>query len=274
MSQTARPRAWLFVPGDRPERFAKAVATPGCGVILDLEDAVVPAAKAAARGHAAAFLCEGERSGKAVAVRVNPVSSRAGLEDMLALLQVGAAPDFILLPKVEGPEPLALLDALLAEANLETGLIALIESARGVAEAARIANAPRLSAIMFGAADYAADLGLDVGRFDPAHARASIVNAAAMNGLVAIDSPFFAIDDDDGLADACSTARALGFQAKAAIHPAQVATISRSFAADAADLAKARRILELSDGGARAIDGKMIDIAILRWARTIISDVS
>jgi citrate lyase beta subunit len=275
MSGMERLRAWLFVPGNWPQRFARAIATPGCGVILDLEDAVVPEAKSAARSHVAAFLGAGERCGKPVGVRINPISTRAGFEDMLVLLDATAPPDYILVPKVEGPEPVALLSALLAEAKLATRIIALIESARGVAEAPRISDVGSgLSAIMFGAADYAADLGLDVGKFDPVHARATLVNAAAMNGLSAIDSPFFAIDDESGLADACRAARALGFRAKAAIHPAQIPTIIRSFAPDAADLAEAARILALSDGGASAIDGKMIDIAMLRWARTIVSDAS
>jgi citrate lyase beta subunit len=275
MREGPPPRAWLFVPGDRPDRFAKAVVVPDCGMILDLEDAVVPGAKAAARDHVTAFLGSGARSSREVAVRINPVATRNGIEDALALLASGLLPDAIVIPKVEGPESIALLDSLLTESGSETRLIALIESARGLVEVAAVADAsPRLAAIMFGAADYAADLGQDVGTFDPIHARAAIVNAAAINGLRAIDSPFFAIDDRKGLADSCRASRGLGFHGKAAIHPAQVAEIVRAFAPSAADVARARRILDLSDGGAAAIDGKMIDIAILRWARTIISEAS
>jgi citrate lyase beta subunit len=265
------PVAWLFVPGDRPDRFAKAVAAAAGAVILDLEDAVTPDRKAEARAQVAAFLADGDRGDRLIAVRVNPVDTLAGVEDLAALLPAGAMADIVILPKTESPDMIAMVGRLLDQAGSAARLVALVESARGVAAAAELAMAsPRLAGLMFGAADYAADLGQRTGAFDAAYARATLVNAAAISGLTAIDSPDFEIDDPEALTASCARARTLGFHAKAAIHPAQLAIITAAFAPDAAELAEARRLLTLSDGGASAVDGKMIDIAILRWARRIV----
>jgi len=272
---TDLPATWLFVPGDRPERFAKAVAAGPGVVILDLEDAVPPARKAAARDQVAAFLHEGTRGGPAIGVRINPLESLAGIADLAALLRLLDQADFLILPKAESAGGVAVAGRLLAESGSPARLVALIESARGVAAAARIATAsPGLAGLMFGAADYAADLGQRATGYDAGFARAAIVNAAAVAGLTAIDSPEFAIDDPAGLAAAAARARALGFHGKAAIHPAQLGAIAAAFAPDPAELAEARRLLALSDGGAAAVDGKMIDIAILRWARRIVAAAS
>jgi citrate lyase beta subunit len=243
-------------------------------VILDLEDAVIAARKADARAHVAAFLREGLRCDALIAVRTNPLETMAGLADLAALLPLDDQADLLLLPKTETGGAVTLAGQWLADAGSNARLLALIESGRGVAAAAEIATAsPRLAGLMFGAADYAADLGRRAGECDTSYAQGAIVNAAAVAGLEAIDSPEFAIDDALGLAAAAARARALGFHGKAAIHPAQLSAIAAAFAPDAADLAEARRLLSLSDGGAGALDGKMVDAAILRWVRRMVSTV-
>lgn len=267
----ASARSWLFVPGDRPDRFAKAAATADA-VILDLEDAVPSDRKAEARISVGDFLANGTCDEAVVAVRINPVETLAGLEDLRALLRPGLALDAIVAAKVEGSASLCLIDRLASEAGLGARLVALIESARGLHHVGSIAGAcERLSGLMFGAADYSADLGQSPEVLDARYARAAIANAAAMEGLVAIDSPFFSIDDAAALAQSCAAAIGLGFHAKAAIHPKQVPLINDGFSPSAEEIERATRVLQLSDGGASAIDGKMIDIAILRWARGIVS---
>lgn len=267
------PRSWLFVPGSRPDRFAKAVASAADALILDLEDAVAEAQKPEARRHVIAFLESRPTIRQRLAVRINPLGRAVGLTDLAALARLSSGPDYVLIPKAEEPAELALAARVLEDAGSGTRLVALVESARGVARAADIAErTPRLAALLFGAADYAADLGQQVGAFQPDFARAALVNAAAAGGIAAIDSPFFAIDTPEALSAECAKARALGFYGKAAIHPAQLAAIGDAFAPTRQERALARQILEAAPDGVGVLDGKMIDIAMVRWAQRISAD--
>lgn len=262
------PRSLLFTPATRPDRFAKAAVTGTQGIILDLEDAVAEADKDAARQNVAEYLSQHERTDTQLAVRINPLTRTCGLLDLAMLAASPVAPDYILLPKAEESAHIVLVAHVLADAGSDARIGALIESARGVANAATLATAhERLDWLMFGAADYAADLGQQVGTVRHDHARAQIVNAAASGGLVAIDSPFFAIDQADALQADCDAARNLSFHGKAAIHPAQVEAINSTFAPSTEDREQARRILEAAPDGVGVLDGKMIDIAMIRWAR-------
>lgn len=268
---TAFPRSWLFTPGSRPDRFAKAAASVADALILDLEDAVAEENKAQARQNVATFLETAPAIGQRIAVRINPLRRAIGLEDLVALARLARAPDYILLPKAEGSADLVIASDILTDCGSGAQLLALIESARGVAHAAMIAAAtPRLAGLMFGAADYAADLGQQVGRFRPDFARAAIANAAASGDMPAIDSPCFAIDDSDVLETECSQARAFGFLGKAAIHPAQLEAINHHFHASASERELASRIIAAAPDGVGVLDGKMIDIAMIRWARRMV----
>jgi citrate lyase beta subunit len=271
MSAPTALRSWLFVPGDRPERFAKAAASGADVIIIDLEDAVAAAAKAAARAAVIAHLAARGGEGPKVAVRMNALASLNGLQDLAALAGLGAqGPDFLVLPKVEGPEELQIADRVLDEVRAPTKLVALIETPRGLALAAGfIDTAARLDALLFGAADYAGGLGKTAAELQSGHARASIANAAAIRGLLAIDTPFFAIDKPDALAADCEAARAAAFHAKAAIHPAQVDAINAAFTPSEQAVAEARRILAADVGGVAVLDGKMVDIAMIRWAKRV-----
>jgi citrate lyase beta subunit len=264
------PRSLLFTPGSRPDRFAKAAATETDALILDLEDAVAECDKAQARSNVVEFLTSRPQIRQQTVVRINPLNRVSGLEDLAAMASVQNGPDCILLPKVEEPWHLLAPALVLGDAGRETRIAALLESARGVAEAANIARAePRLAFVMFGAADYAADLGQQVGTFRPDYARAALVNAAAVGGVVAVDSPYFAIDNAEDLRAECAAGRALGFHGKAAIHPSQLATINEAFAPSEDERALARRIVEAAPDGVGVLDGKMVDIAMVRWARRI-----
>lgn len=264
------PRCWLFVPGSRPDRFQKAAASAADALILDLEDAVAEDQKPLARGHVQDFLQERGPVRQRIAVRINPLGRATGLEDLAALARLESGPDYIIVPKAEEPAELALAARVLLDAGSGAQLAALVESARGVARAAEIAErTPRLAALLFGAADYAADLGQQVDAFRPDFARAAVVNAAAAGGIVAIDSPFFAIDQAAALEAECVGARALGFHGKAAIHPTQLAAINAAFSATEDERALARRILEEAPKGVGVVDGKMVDLAMLRWAQRI-----
>lgn len=264
------PRSYLFVPGSRPDRFAKAAATGAEALIIDLEDAVAENQKDEARHNVVSFLTARPDFHQKIVVRINPIGRACGMLDLAALAQLSGGPDIILLPKAEDPAELNVLTRVLDDAGSAARLAALVETAYGITRAQDVARASaRLDFLMFGAADYAADLGQQVGSFNPEYARAAIVNAAAAGGIAAIDSPFFAIDAPDALLAECNNARFSGFHGKAAIHPSQIDVINLSFAPSEKDIQQARRILDAAPDGVGMLDGKMIDIAMIKWAKRV-----
>jgi (S)-citramalyl-CoA lyase len=202
---------------------------------------------------------------------MNPPGTRAGLRDLDALVGAGGNLDAIVVPKCESAAVLALVATLFAEAGRGPAIIALVESAAGVAGIAEIARAPDLAAIAVGAADLAADLGCAPTWQSLAVARASLVMHAATARLPLIDSPFFDLEDDAGLRVEAHAAAALGFRAKAAIHPRQIATINAAFTASAEEIEWAHAVLEVVEGGVGLVDGVMVDAAVARRARRIIA---
>jgi (S)-citramalyl-CoA lyase len=267
-----RIRSWLFTPATHPDRFAKAAEAGADVAILDLEDAVAPKDKARARTIALEYLAGRPTAGTCRALRINGLDTRAGISDLDSLLDSKAAPDFLVLPKTETAGHLQILDRLLTSAGKDARLIGLIESARGLADVEAIAGAtPRLAGLMLGAADMAADLGA-AGSWQPlAFARGRLVAACALAGVTPIDSPFFDLHDEPGLKQEVAAAVAMGFPAKAAIHPAQVGAINAALTPDAAAVAKARAILAENAKGVGTVDGQMIDEAIARKARHILA---
>jgi (S)-citramalyl-CoA lyase len=271
-SKFTQVRSWLFTPGTRPDRFDKAAASGADVSIIDLEDAVAPADKAQARQMALAHLAQPGASSCGRALRMNGLDTRFGLADLQALLESSARPDFLVLPKTESAAHLHILDRLLAEAGKATRLVALIESAHGLAAAAAIAAAtPRLEALLFGAADMSADLGAGTAWAPLAYARSRIVAACALAGVMAIDSPFFDVKDHEGLTQETSQAVALGFAGKAAIHPNQIASINAVLTPRTEEVARARAILAENTKGVGVVQGQMVDEAVARKARRILA---
>ena len=261
-------RSWLFTPATRPDRFAKAAEVGADVAILDLEDAVAPGDKDQARATALDHLSRAASGGPARAVRVNALSTRAGLADVLALVASGADPDFVVLPKTDSAAHLHILDQLLTNAKKTARLIALIESVAALRELDAIAVAtPRLAGLLFGAADMAADLGAAVAWEPLLGARQRLVAAAALGGVTAIDTPFFDIHDADGLAAETRRSVALGFAAKGAVHPAQITPINAALTPDEVAVAHAERVLAENAKGVGTVDGQMIDEAVARKAR-------
>jgi (S)-citramalyl-CoA lyase len=263
-----RARSWLFTPATRPDRFAKASMAGADVAILDLEDAVAPADKAQARTTALDYLSRKPAASALHALRINGLDTRAGISDLDALLGSRAAPDFLVLPKTDTAGHLQILDRLLTAAGKDTRLIGLIESARGLAAAEAIATAtPRLAGLMLGAADMAADLGAATAREPLAFARGRLIAACALAAVTPIDAPFFDLRDEAGLKQEVAAAVALGFAAKAAIHPAQIGAINAALTPSAEAVEKARAILAENAKGVGTVAGKMIDEAVARKAR-------
>jgi citrate lyase beta subunit len=280
MTQTAPDialaRSILFVPGHRPDRFAKALATGADAVVIDLEDAVPPGEKAAAR--AAALARPAAPAGVALGIRMNPLPTSDGIADLAALLAAllaaAEAPDFLMLPKVEAAEELRIVARAFARHARAPQLVALIESAEGLARAGAIAAEPGCAALGFGGVDLAADLGCQVAWEPLLPHRAALVAAAARGGRGVVDVPFLALDDEAGLAEETRRVQALGFTGKLAIHPRQVATIQAVLTPPPEQVAWARRILDAMDqaeGGVCVVDGKMVDAPVARAARRVLA---
>jgi len=271
-NRLARVRSWLFTPATRPDRFDKAAASGADVSIIDLEDSVAPADKADARRTALAHLAQPARVSCRRALRINSLGRRVGLADLNALLESSACPDYLILPKTESAADMQLLDRLLTEADKATRLVALIESARGLAASEAIAaSTPRLEALLFGAADMSADLGAGTAWAPLAYARSRLIAACALAGVLAIDSRFFDMKDHESLTLEISQSVALGFAGKAAIHPNQVAPINSALTPSADAIAEARAILAENAKGVGVVQGEMVDEAVARKARRILT---
>lgn len=271
--------AWLFCPAHRPERFAKAWSTAASSVILDLEDGTPTAAKVQARANALAWLAgEPARALQPVpALRINALRSRDGLLDLAALLCTDGLPaqGLLLVPKADDAGELAWLDAQLAQALPGWRVCALIESTRGLRSMGAMFGAcPRLAAVGFGAADFAAEVGVAMDSPTLRHARHRFVLESAGHPVWRLDVPTLALDDDAALLQDCQQARAEGFHGKFAIHPRQISTLLRAFRPTETELHWARRVLnayEAAGGGAIQVDGQMVDAPVVLRARTWLS---
>ncbi|MFK4834387.1 HpcH/HpaI aldolase/citrate lyase family protein [Microbacterium sp. ZW T2_14] len=258
--------ALLFCPADRPERYGKAFDRADA-VILDLEDAVAPSDKTAARGH----LIESELDPARVIVRVNPPESDEFTADMATLSQT----DYrrIMVAKSESPKRIGRIDARFQ-------VVALCETAKGVAQADRIAALDNVVAMMWGAEDLVASLGgtssrkpngryRDIARY----ARSRVLLAAGARGKAAIDAVHLDIDDAKRLAIEAADAAASGFRATACIHPSQVAIIRAAYRPDEKAVAWARAVLGAAqtERGVFSYQGRMVDEPVLRHARGVLS---
>ena len=264
-------RSLLFVPAVRPDRFPKALATGADAVCIDLEDGVAPVAKDAARAQALALLAGRGPSAAEVSLRINDAKTELGRTDLAALVDSGARPDALMLPKVAGADEIRAVGAALARGAGALPLIVQIETAAGLLAAAEIAAAsPHVSAVFFGAIDLSADLGCAVEWEALLYARSRVVLAAGAAGVGALDSPFMDVPALDALAEETSRVRRLGFTGKAAIHPTQVPVIQKAFAPSAAETAWARKIVaeyERQQGGVLLVEGQLIELPVVRSAR-------
>lgn len=262
MSQM-EPRSLLFVPGSNPERFDKAVAAAADLTCIDLEDAVAPQDKLPARKAALDYLAGCDAS---VGIRINAVNTRPGLEDVLALLESGSVPAFVMLPKVESRCAVDLLAAWLPPA---VGIIPLIETAKGMGSAEEIFAHDRVRAAMFGGVDYAADIGCELSREGLLAARNLLIAAAAASCVTLLDAPYVNVRDLAGLAEEVRFCRRLGMRARSAIHPDQVPVIHSSLMPTEAETAEARRVAEAfmaAGEGVALLDGKLIEAPVYKSA--------
>jgi citrate lyase subunit beta/citryl-CoA lyase len=249
----------LFVPGDRPERYAKALASGADGAIIDLEDAVAPSAKPMAR-HAARLSFA---AGLDAFVRINPSNTPEGRADIGEL--AGIPLRGVLLPKVEA------LGSVRA-VGLSSPIVALIETTRGLLNIHEIAADESVVALAFGAFDLCAELGAQPTPEVLQPYRSTVVMAARLAGKSVIDAPFLDIEDEAGLRADARRAVESGFDGKLAIHPKQIAPIREAFTPSDAELAHARAVLAAVErGGVAVVNGKMVDPPIVAAAQRTIA---
>jgi citrate lyase subunit beta/citryl-CoA lyase len=266
-------RSVLFAPGDQPELLAKAQQSGADVTVFDLEDAVDPDDKPAARKHVVDVL-EGGDAACERCVRVNPVGAGAR-DDLSVVLGADRQPDSLLLPKVGSPEDVHALADLLAERTASLPVVALLETAAGVLHAEAIAATAETDAVVLGAEDLAADIGATrtAGNGEISYARQHVVLAAGVAGVDAIDTLYTAYEDLAGLRAETAKARDLGFDGKLAIHPAQVPVINTAFTPGEEAVAWARRVVAASEergDGVFSLDGEMIDAPLVAQAETVL----
>ncbi|MEW2547877.1 CoA ester lyase [Streptomyces sp. NPDC047002] len=303
MSHTLNPtrvprlqRSELAVPGSNPAFIANAADSEADYVFLDLEDAVAPSEKEQARENVIDALrdIDWAARGKTVSVRINGLDTPYMYRDVIEVMeQAGDRVHTLLVPKVGVPADLYCVEALVDQVEQahghrnRVGLEALIETALGMANVEAIAaGSDRLEALHFGVADYAASnraRTVSIGGLNPGYpgdqwhfALSRMIVACRAYGLRAVDGPFGDYSDPDGFRAGALRAASLGAEGKWAIHPSQVALANEVFSPPEAEVERARRIVEelrkaeAEGRGAASLDGRMIDAASERMARTVL----
>lgn len=258
------PRSLLFVPGDRPERFAKAASSGADAVIIDLEDSVPAAHKARARAHVVDWLASNP-----VYVRVGAAGT-ADFDADLAMLAGTRAPAAVVLPKAESPDQ---VEQVAARVGRDVPVIALVESAAGLMRAAAIVDHRSVGQLAFGNLDFAADCGITVRGPDELEllaTRSHLVWVSRAAGLPGpIDGVTADVTDDTAVEHDTTRAARLGFTGKLCVHPRQVDVVHRALRPSAQEIAWAERVLDSVSEGVAVVDGSMVDRPVLLRAQWI-----
>ena len=271
-------RAWrslLFVPGSRPDRYGKALASGADVVCVDLEDAVAPADKEGARERVMDLMVGQTWVPARSTVRVNPASTAEGTADLAALAELLPAADLtVVVPKADGPEDVEAVRAPLQAAGWRPVLVAMVETARGLEAAPDIARAPGVVALFLGGVDLAAELGCALTWDALLYARSRLVHAVALAGGAALlDVPDLDLDDVEGLEGRTRAVAELGFTGKSAVHPRQIGPIHEALAPSPEEADRARRLLDAyhrGGGGVVSFEGIMVDRPVAEAAKRVL----
>jgi citrate lyase subunit beta/citryl-CoA lyase len=289
MTQATHIRSFLFVPGDAPAKMQKALGSGADALILDLEDAVAPAAKHGARLAVGAFLAAAHGGGPALWVRINPLSLSDSLRDLAAIMHPALAG--IVVPKVDGAADIvrlaAQLDALEVYAGVPSGQVRIMavatETSASVFGLGGYRGAsPRLYGLTWGAEDLSTALGASSNRGDDGAfalpyqlARTLCLAGARAAGVMPVETAVMQFRDPEAIFRIASTGRRDGFFGMMAIHPAQIDPINRAFSPTAAECAAARAVVEAfaaaGNPGVVAVEGRMLDIPHLRQAQNLLA---
>jgi citrate lyase subunit beta/citryl-CoA lyase len=281
MTELVRPRrSALYMPGSNARALDKARSLPADVLILDLEDAVHPSAKAEARRQVLAELGRGGYGPRELVVRVNGIETPWGSEDLEMAARSGA--HSVLVPKAESAEALLAVERRLAAAGAPAAqaLWAMIETPRGVLRVAEIASAvPRLACLVAGTSDLVKDLRARHTslRFEVLASLSLIVLAARASGLAALDGVHLDLSDDAGFEASCRQGVDLGFDGKTLIHPKTIEVANRTFGPSADAVDRARRVIAAHAGavargeGVVVVDGRLVEALHVEEARRIVA---
>ena len=261
-------QSMLFVPGNKPDRFAKALASGADSVCIDLEDAVPAEMKVEARTAAIEALA----LDPCIAIRINAISTKAGLGDLIALAEAKVRPSLVYMPMVEDESEVRIAASVLSDATV--AFVPLIETIKGLANATDIAANSNVTMLMLGGADFSAQLGVDLAWEPLMVARSQLVMAAAGAGKGAIDVPWIHFEDMAGLTEETRKAKALGFAAKGAIHPAQIAPIHDVYRPTPEQIEEAQAAEKAYNGAGGAVvrfRGRMLDTPVMTRYRQILA---
>ena len=269
-------RSFIFTPGLKPEMFPKALASGADMVCIELEDGIAPKDKEEARIKALKlFEVAQADDGVERILRINSMRERFGIEDVLAILATDTPPPSLMMPKVQSPDEIIMLDQLLTERGHKTRLHVIIETNAGLEAAYEIANcSSRIEAMFFGGVDMAAELRCENNWQQLMYARSRVVHAAASAGLDVIDVPYLNLQDLDGMCDEAKKAKDLGFAGKGSVHPKQIAALNDIFTPSKDNITRARRVIktfEDADTGLVVIDGKLIEKPVMREMYRIVA---
>ncbi|WP_338867785.1 CoA ester lyase [Myxococcus stipitatus] len=275
MKFTRYCRSILFTPALVVDRFARGQQSGADIALVDLEDSVAANHKDTARQQAEAFFTA-PRGPSRRAIRVNSVTRPEGFKDLLALREYAVKPDAVLIPKVESPRDLEIVEQVLGSSCAQVDLLALVETPRGVENVHAIASAtPRLKALVFGSADFSFSIGAALSWEPLQYARSRLVTAARAANVQVVDSPLFDMADEEGLRLECRLARSMGFSGKAAVHPRQVELINQAFSPDESTLRKARKIVKESqarDFNICVVEGTMMGAPFVEAAKRTLEE--
>ena len=261
---------FLFVPANRPERFEKAANSDADLICIDLEDSVPADQKDSARESVLEALNTLDRS--KTAVRINGLKTAAGLADLLALSTAKHLPSLIFLPMVESPTEVEIVHAIMGDRI--NGLVPLIETVKGLRAGDAIAASAGVTAMMFGGGDFSAELGTKLEWEPLLAARGGFILCCASAAVTAIDVPYIDMGNEAGLEEESRKAKAMGFHAKAAIHPKQISAIATAMKPTAAEITEAIDAINAFDAaGGKAIshNGRMLEAPVMQRYRHVVA---
>ena len=265
-----RPRrSLLFVPGLRPDMYAKALNSGADIVCIDMEDAVARSRKDEGRALTLPLFENKTHPHVEQMVRINGLSTPDGLKDLTAIIESHAPPPAIMIPKIKSPEEVQLIETLLSSGPARTiRFCVIIETNQGLERAVEIArSSQRIDSMILGAVDMSADLRCEKAWEPLLYTRSRLVHAAASAGIDLLDVPYLSLDDPEGLRKEAMGCAKLGFTGKASIHPNQIPIIHEAFTPDAKTVEKARKVcaaFEQDSTGLVVVDGELIELPVVR----------
>jgi citrate lyase subunit beta/citryl-CoA lyase/(S)-citramalyl-CoA lyase len=274
MPTPALAGVWFITPGHTPARFPAAHVCGARVALVDLEDSVPAADKPEARQVAADFFTAPAQAGPVLGIRISSPTTRDGILDLTAIADYPVRPDVVLIPKVESARDLETVAGALDDPAYAPHLYALIETPRALQELPEIVRAGRIAGLVFGTADYATAIGCSKSWEAMLHARSALVTSAAVTGITTIDSPFFDLDDPDGLRGEAERAKDLGFAGKFCVHPRQLPVVTDVFTPTDGELAAARAIVAAAqEAGGRIVrvDGQMVGPPMVKAAQSLLA---